>query len=59
MPSALLKVRSLCQDVYNDRRLPMTQKVSIGPITKVVKTDDEWKKLLAPDAYQVLRHEGT
>jgi peptide-methionine (R)-S-oxide reductase len=26
---------------------------------KVVKTDAEWKKLLSPDAYQVLRHEGT
>ena len=37
----------------------MTQKIDIGPITKVVKTDDEWKKLLAPDAYQVLRHEAT
>jgi peptide-methionine (R)-S-oxide reductase len=37
----------------------MTQKINIGPITKVVKTDDEWKKLLAPDAYQVLRHEAT
>jgi peptide-methionine (R)-S-oxide reductase len=37
----------------------MTQKVNIGPITKLVKSDDEWKKLLAPEAYQVLRHEAT
>jgi peptide-methionine (R)-S-oxide reductase len=37
----------------------MTQQINIGPITKVVKTDDEWKKLLPPDAYQVLRHEAT
>jgi peptide-methionine (R)-S-oxide reductase len=37
----------------------MTKKLEIGPITKVVKSDDEWKKLLAPDAYQVLRHEAT
>jgi len=41
------------------RELPMTKKLEIGPITKVVKSDDEWKKLLAPDAYQVLRHEAT
>ena len=26
---------------------------------KVVHTDDEWQKLLTPDQYQVLRHEGT
>ena len=28
-------------------------------IEKISKTDVEWKKLLAPEAYQVLRHEGT
>jgi len=39
--------------------LPMAKKIEIGPISKVVKTDDEWKKLLAPEAYQVLRHEAT
>lgn len=37
----------------------MTKNLEIGPITKVVKSDEEWKKLLAPDAYQVLRHEAT
>ncbi|HEY1736177.1 MAG TPA: peptide-methionine (R)-S-oxide reductase MsrB [Methylovirgula sp.] len=25
----------------------------------VTHTDEEWKKLLSPDAYEVLRHEGT
>ena len=37
----------------------MAKKIDIGPISKVVKTDDEWKKLLSPEAYQVLRHEAT
>jgi len=37
----------------------MAKKIEIGPISKVVKTDDEWKTLLAPEAYQVLRHEAT
>ena len=37
----------------------MPQKIDIGPIVKLVKSDDEWKKLLAPEAYQVLRHEAT
>ena len=37
----------------------MAQNMNIGPIVKIVKTDEEWKKLLAPEAYQVLRHEHT
>ncbi|MGQ0666592.1 MAG: peptide-methionine (R)-S-oxide reductase MsrB [Nitrospiraceae bacterium] len=37
----------------------MPVKVEIGPIVKVVKTDDEWRKLLAPAAYRVLRQEDT
>ncbi|MCX5720550.1 MAG: peptide-methionine (R)-S-oxide reductase MsrB [Nitrospirae bacterium] len=37
----------------------MPQKIDIGPIAKVVKTDEDWKKLLAPEAYRVLRHENT
>jgi peptide-methionine (R)-S-oxide reductase len=41
------------------RQVAMAKKLEIGPITKVVKSDEEWKKLLAPDAYQVLRHEAT
>jgi len=37
----------------------MTQNINIGPIVKILKTDDEWKKLLSPMAYGVLRHENT
>ena len=37
----------------------MPPKIEIGPIVKVVKTDEEWKKLLSPEAYRVLRHENT
>ena len=37
----------------------MPQKVEIGQIVKVVKADEEWKKLLSPEAYRVLRHEDT
>jgi peptide-methionine (R)-S-oxide reductase len=37
----------------------MPPKVEIGLIIKITKTDDEWKKLLAPNAYRVLRHEDT
>lgn len=37
----------------------MPAKVEIGPILKTSKTDAEWKKLLSPLAYRVLRHEDT
>ena len=37
----------------------MAPKIEIGQIVKVMKTDEEWKKLLAPMAYGVLRHENT
>ena len=37
----------------------MPPKIEIGPIVKVVKTDEEWKKLLPPDIYRALLHEGT
>lgn len=30
-----------------------------GHIVKVTKTNDEWKKVLTPDQYHVLREEGT
>jgi peptide-methionine (R)-S-oxide reductase len=28
-------------------------------VEKIVKTDEEWKKILTPEQYNVLRHEGT
>ncbi|HEU4684102.1 MAG TPA: peptide-methionine (R)-S-oxide reductase MsrB [Nitrospira sp.] len=37
----------------------MPQKIEIGPIVKVTKTDDEWKKLLSMQAYRVLRQQDT
>ena len=37
----------------------MPSNIEIGPIVKVSKTDEEWKKLLPTAAYQVLRHEDT
>jgi peptide-methionine (R)-S-oxide reductase len=37
----------------------MPQNTDIGPIVKVVKADEEWKKLLPLAAYRVLRHEDT
>ena len=37
----------------------MPPQVQIGPIVKVTKTDEEWKKQLPVAAYRVLRHEDT
>ncbi len=37
----------------------MGDKIDIGPIVKLNKSDSEWQKELTPEQYQVLRHEGT
>ncbi len=37
----------------------MAPKIDIGPIVKVVKSDEEWKKILTAEQYQVLRREAT
>jgi peptide-methionine (R)-S-oxide reductase len=37
----------------------MPSNIDVGPIVKITKTDDEWRKQLTPPAYRVLRHEDT
>lgn len=32
---------------------------TMGEITKITKTDDEWRAILTPEQYRVLRQEGT
>lgn len=36
-----------------------TEKSMAEDIGKITKTDAEWKQMLSPQAYNVLRHEGT
>ena len=35
------------------------KKLGVVTLTKVVKTDEEWRKLLDPEQYRVTRHAGT
>ena len=41
------------------RRLGWPHAARAEKTYEVTHTDEEWKKILSPDAYQVLRHEGT
>jgi peptide-methionine (R)-S-oxide reductase len=40
-------------------RLVWPRNVAAATTYEVTHSDDEWRKMLSPDAYQVLRHEGT
>jgi len=35
------------------------KKLGVVTVPKVVKTDEEWRKLLDPEQYRVTRHAGT
>jgi peptide-methionine (R)-S-oxide reductase len=39
--------------------LPAKEAGTMGEITKITKTDAEWKAILTPEQYRVLRQEGT
>jgi peptide-methionine (R)-S-oxide reductase len=68
-PRELLISRPERLPMYASRRSALQALVLAGaallplPATadnyEVVKTDAEWKKILSPDAYDVLRHQGT
>ena len=47
MPPPCSKAESCGRMFSLIREVPMAKKLDIGPITKVVKSDEEWKKLLA------------
>ncbi|HEV7670055.1 MAG TPA: peptide-methionine (R)-S-oxide reductase MsrB [Thermoanaerobaculia bacterium] len=42
-----------------DTKAPAGEKKGKDVIEKIEKTDDEWRKLLTPEQYQVLRKAGT
>jgi peptide-methionine (R)-S-oxide reductase len=45
--------------VFSVGRLLRPPAAGAATAYEVTHTDEEWRKLLTPDAYQVLRHEGT
>jgi peptide-methionine (R)-S-oxide reductase len=53
------RVTRLLEAITVNEGEPMPPQVQIGPIVKVTKTDEEWKKQLPVAAYRVLRHEDT
>lgn len=59
----LVVVFAACKDArpQAEQQIPtsMLKKTSMDTIKKVYKTEDEWKKILTPQQYHVLREKGT
>ena len=60
-PDAVTKQVQKVEITTKESQAPTTEQSSTAPsdITPIVKTDKEWKSLLDPKAYYVLREEGT
>ena len=54
----LFGATSCAQDVKNTKSATVSQS-NTEMVDKVVKSDDEWKIILTPEQYQVLRQQGT
>lgn len=57
----LLLVFSLaaCAQSPSQENLTNVQQASNKPVEKIVKTESEWKKILTPEQFHVLREQGT
>jgi peptide-methionine (R)-S-oxide reductase len=42
-----------------DKPMEVSNEAPVEPTEKVVKTDEEWKKILTPEQYRILRQAGT
>ena len=38
---------------------PVAAFAAVEPVVKLIRSDEEWKRMLTPEQYDVLRHEGT
>jgi peptide-methionine (R)-S-oxide reductase len=49
-----------CAEEKNkEKAMEISEKAPQEPTEKVVKTDEEWKKILTPEQYRILRQAGT
>jgi peptide-methionine (R)-S-oxide reductase len=46
-------------DKQPEGQKPTTRPAATGPVEKVEKSEEEWKKILSPEEYRILRQKGT
>lgn len=51
-------LNSCAQEVKDQRKREISQ-VNANMVNKIVKSEEEWKKVLTPEQYEVLRRQGT
>src|SRR5947208_1883794 len=49
----------ICSGLFGQARKGVVKKTIKNKNMEIVKTDEEWKKILTPQQYDVTRHQGT
>src|SRR6202008_129345 len=56
---SLASLLASCQTSTNTQAIPTSQNVKTMSDSKINKTEEEWKKILSPEQYYILREKGT
>jgi peptide-methionine (R)-S-oxide reductase len=56
---ALTLTTACAEETKEDKAMEIVAQAPAEPEGKIIKTDEEWKKILTPEQYRILRESGT